>query len=386
MTHNLNSNSEITKLKQVEEELYESEKLISTIFESTADGLLAISASRNVIRANKKFRDMWGISSEMVEKGKDKELLSFVCNKILESEKFMRDVERLYGSFEESLDIIYLNSGNIFERYSSPLVLDDKIVGRVWSFRDITEIKKTAEDLEELAIELKHKNEELEQFAYVASHDLQEPLRVVSSYCQLLKEKCHKCKNVDNETKKWLNYTIDATDRMKTLIKELLDFSRIGRKDKPFEKVDLNEIVEEVKDDFKFLIKETNTTIIVEEKLPYINCIRFRIKQLIYNLISNSIKFRGEKAPLINISFCEEKEKWLFCIKDNGIGIDSKYYDRIFEIFKRLYSREEYPGTGIGLALCKKIIETHNGKIWVNSVVSKGSSFYFSLPKSTYIN
>lgn len=232
------------------------------------------------------------------------------------------------------------------------------------------------------AIKLKYSNEELEQFAYVSSHDLQEPLRVVSSYCQLLKERCKDCKNMNNETKKWINYIVEATERMKILIKELLDFSSIGRKDKPFEDIDLNKIIKNVEKDLKFLIKDTNTKIIIKEPLPIINGIKFRIKQLFYNLINNSIKFKSDKDPLIEISFCEEKDsKWLFCVKDNGIGISSKYFDRIFGLFKRLYSREEYPGTGIGLALCKKIVETHGGKIWVDSKVNKGASFYFILEK-----
>ncbi len=237
--------------------------------------------------------------------------------------------------------------------------------------------------IKNIEIELRHSNEELEQFAYVASHDLQEPLRVVSSYCQLLKERCKECENMNEETKKWINYIIEATERMKTLIKELLDFSSIGKKDKPFEDIDLNKIIKNVEKDLKFLIKDTNTKIIIEESLPVINGIKFRIKQLFYNLINNSIKFKSDKDPLIEISFCEEEDnnEWLFRVKDNGIGISSKYFDRIFGLFKRLYSREEYPGTGIGLALCKKIVETHNGKIWVESKVGKGASFYFTLKK-----
>ncbi len=242
-------------------------------------------------------------------------------------------------------------------------------------------IEKQDNKIRNIAIELRHKNEELEQFAYVASHDLQEQVRVVSSYCQLLEEKCKECEKMDGETKKWINYIVEATERMKVLIKELLDFSSIGTKDKPFEDIDLNKIIKNVEKDLKFLIKDTNTKIIIEKPLPTINGIKFRIRQLFYNLINNSIKFKSDKDPLIEISFCEKDNKWLFCIKDNGIGISSKYFDRIFGLFKRLYSREEYPGTGIGLALCKKIVETHNGRIWVGSKVNKGASFYFVLGK-----
>lgn len=250
---------------------------------------------------------------------------------------------------------------------------------------DMSERLKFEKDVLELTDELKHSNQELEQFAYVASHDLQEPLRVVSSYCQMLEEKYKEYHtDIDEEIEKWFSYISEATTRMKCLIKELLDFSRVGRKDKPYENIDLNGLINEVKKDFAITIQETKAEIIVEH-MPSIFAIRFRIYQLFHNLISNSLKFRSTDPPNINISFCDEGEMWLFCVKDNGLGIDSSHYDRVFGLFKRLYSREEYPGSGIGLALCKKIIEIHRGNIWVDSEVGKGSSFYFSLPKEKKI-
>ena len=373
--------------KKTSKELKDKNRFINEIILSVNEGVVVYDEKFNILLWNKYMEDTYGYKLEEVF---NKNVFDLFPD--LKGTKIEKNFKRaLKGEFVKTKNIEYPHreSGEIISSQSEvcPHISGEgKIIGIISVVKNITEEIKQKKIIKLTTNELKHKNKELEQFAYVASHDLQEPLRVVSSYCQLLKEKCHKCKNIDDETRKWLNYTIDATDRMKTLIKELLDFSRIGRKDKPFEKVDLNEIIEEVKNDFKILIKETNTTIIIEKKLPYINCIRFRIKQLIFNLISNSIKFGGKKTPLINISFYEEKGEWLFCIKDNGIGIESKYYNRIFEIFKRLYSREEYPGTGIGLALCKKIIETHNGKIWVDSVVNKGSSFYFTLPKSEYNN
>lgn len=283
-------------------------------------------------------------------------------------------------------EYVFIKKGNININVSvnSASVKDEigNFVHTICFLRDIGEDKKYEEAMKEVADELQHSNQELEQFAYVASHDLQEPLRVVSNYCEMLRDKCKDCSKKDEETEKWITYTIDATIRMKNLIKELLDFSRVGRKDKPFEKADINKIIKNAVNDFKVLIAETNAVIEVEDNFPVINCIEFRIGQLFHNLISNAIKFRGKKIPNINISFCEEGEHYLFCVKDNGIGISSKYFDRIFGIFKRLYSRDEYPGTGIGLALCKKIVETHNGTIWVDSHVNKGASFYFTLPKN----
>jgi light-regulated signal transduction histidine kinase (bacteriophytochrome) len=169
--------------------------------------------------------------------------------------------------------------------------------------------------------------------------------------------------------------------RMRTLIKELLDFSRVGRRDKPFENVSVEEVIQEALTDYQMVIKDNDAKIVIGDNLPTIFAIRFRIKQLISNIISNSLKFRSDKQPVINIDYCIDHDHWLFCIKDNGIGIDPQYFDRIFGIFKRLYSRDEYPGTGIGLALCKRIVETHGGKIWVDSEENKGTCVYFTIPR-----
>jgi light-regulated signal transduction histidine kinase (bacteriophytochrome) len=173
---------------------------------------------------------------------------------------------------------------------------------------------------------------------------------------------------------------------MKTLIKELLDFSRVGRKDQPFEKLNLDELIQEVIIDFHLYIEETEAEIIIEENMPEIYGIRVRIKQLFHNVISNALKFRSSEKPKIFVSCCDEKNCWMFCISDNGRGIDPEYFERIFGLFKRLYSRDEYPGTGIGLALCKKIVETHGGKIWVDSKVDGGTSMYFTISKSIKVD
>lgn len=257
----------------------------------------------------------------------------------------------------------------------------------IWAFqiapnRVVVQFTEVSERMAK-EVELRKSNEELEEFACVASHDLQEPLRVVSSYCQLLKEKHYS--GMDEESKKYLDYSISSVMRMKTLIKELLDFSRVGRKDKPFEKINLQELLEEVLCDFEVTLKETKAEIIIESNMPNVMGISFRMKQLLHNIISNSLKFRSDKEPIIRIGCCEDSKRmnhWLFYIKDNGIGIESRYYDRIFGVFKRLYSREEYPGTGIGLALCKKIVEAHGGEIWVESEKGEGTCVYFTISKS----
>lgn len=269
-------------------------------------------------------------------------------------------------------------------RTTSIIDEDQHFIHTIFFVIDMTERIKSENELVKLANELQSSNQELEQFAYVASHDLQEPLRVLSSYCQLLKEKYDSVVNhpKDLETERYFSYIIESTSRMRTLIRELLDFSRVGRKDRPFEFVDINEIIQEILEDYELSIKEKRAQIIIEDPLPEkVFAIRFRIKQLIGNLVSNSLKFVGKKDPVIRIGCCEENNEWLFYVSDNGIGIDSQYFDRIFGIFKRLYSREEYPGTGIGLALCKRIVEAHGGKIWVDSTVGEGTCMYFTIAK-----
>ena len=375
---------DVTERRSVEDALRDSEKLISTIFESTADGLLVVSTSGDVICTNKKFKNIWDIPEEIIKKKKDRELLKFIYGKILEPKKFMNDVERLYDSFEESLDTVYLNSGKIFECYSSSIVLNNKIVGRVWSFKDITEREKIAESLKKIAVELQQSNEELEEFAYVASHDLQEPLRIIASYCQLLKEKYYH--GLGKEGQKYIDYTVSSAIRMKILIKELLDFSRVGKKDKPFEYVDVKNILQETLTDYQIIIADSGAKIIINDDLPVVFVVRFRMRQLISNIISNALKFKSNRSPVINMGCRDDNNFWLFYIKDNGIGIDSKFYDRIFGVFKRLYSIDEYPGTGIGLALCKRIVETHGGKIWVDSEEGKGTCIYFTIPKSVKLS
>ncbi len=281
---------------------------------------------------------------------------------------------------DEEYDMIRKDGDIINVTIKSVMTIDEE--GRkhtICFIADITKQKEIQKRLRESLLELRKSNEELEEFAYVASHDLQEPLRVVASYCQLLQEDYYDI--LDDDGKTYVDYAVESAVRMKTLIKELLDFSRVGRRDKPYEYVSIKEIIEESIIDYQMAINDHNAKIIVEDEMPVVFAIRFRIKQLIANIISNALKFKSDKSPVINIYCCDEGSFWLFCVKDNGIGIESQFFDRIFGIFKRLYSRDEYPGTGIGLALCKKIVETHGGKIWVDSEENKGTHIYFTIPK-----
>jgi len=246
------------------------------------------------------------------------------------------------------------------------------------AIRDITDQKNAAIALKEYATRLEISNKELEQFAYVASHDLQEPLRNITNYVSLLEK--GSLNNIDEDTQRYLGVVMRSADRMKTLIRELLNFSRIGR-NRVIESVDVNTVVSDVITDLNLIIVETKAKI-KTVKLPVVQANSTELKQLFQNLLINAMKFKStERNPNIEIN-CEDKEDdWQFSVSDNGLGIADEHLPKIFLIFQRLHSEKEYPGTGIGLATCKKIVELNDGQIWVESELSKGSTFYFTLPK-----
>jgi signal transduction histidine kinase len=229
-------------------------------------------------------------------------------------------------------------------------------------------------DLKQRTVELIRSNNELEQFAYVASHDLQEPLRMVTSYVQLLEDRYSD--KLDEDAKEFIAFAVDGTNRMRNLIHSLLEYSRINQS-RPFEKIKLNNLLDSVLLDLKKQI-EQNNAIIKIDKLPNIHGDAVLIAQLFQNLISNAIKFKNTRDPEIHILGKKVNNEYLFTVKDNGIGIPSEYSNKIFVIFQRLHTKDKYPGTGIGLAICKKIVEQHGGKIWMESEVGHGSNFHFT--------
>lgn len=237
--------------------------------------------------------------------------------------------------------------------------------------------KKVQERLKQMVKELERSNAELQQFAYVASHDLQEPLRMVSSYTQLLGRR-YKGK-LDADADEFIAYAVDGAARMQMLINDLLEYSRVGTKGKPFEMVNCLDVFDHAVSNLRMAIEESGA-VITHGELPTVMADTLQFTQLFQNLLGNAIKFRGKETPLIHISAVQKEGEWVFSIRDNGIGIDPQYVDRIFVIFQRLHSKEEYPGSGIGLAICKKIVERHGGQIWVESEPGKGATFYFTVP------
>ena len=230
----------------------------------------------------------------------------------------------------------------------------------------------------ELKIEkISRLNKELEAFAYSASHDLKEPLRVIAGFVGLL-EKRYK-DSLDEKAHEYIKYTIDGTKRMQALISDLLEYSRVGTKSTEFQPADCSLILSKAILDLKVAIEES-CAVVTHDNLPTITADASQLTSLFQNLIGNAIKYRSAEAPRIHVAAKKSANEWVFSVRDNGIGIDPKFNDRIFVVFQRLHASGEYSGTGIGLAICKKIVERHDGKIWVESEPGKGSTFYFTIP------
>ena len=224
--------------------------------------------------------------------------------------------------------------------------------------------------------ELARSNAELEQFAYVASHDLQAPLATIASYAQLL-EKRYK-DQLDSKASKFIDNIVHGCTRMQTLIDDLLEYSRVGRSRKPFQLTDCNYAVEQALANLQGAIRETQAVVTYSE-LPAVMGDISQLVQLFQNLVGNSIKYRHDAPPVVHITACKQEKDWLFSVSDNGIGIATQHQARIFQIFQRLHTQKEYSGTGIGLAICQKIVERHGGYIWVESKPGQGSTFYFTV-------
>jgi PAS domain S-box-containing protein len=264
-----------------------------------------------------------------------------------------------------------------------------KLKGYAKITRDITEQRKLVADIKELndlkatlnnnLDELKRSNEDLQQFAYVCSHDLQEPLRVISNYSQLLAKR-YTNKVLDHTAVEFIEITIDAAKRMQGLINDLLAYSRVQSRPREFETVDCNEVLKKVLANLMIPIEEVGAIVQVDQ-LPSVRADASQLQQLFQNIIGNAIKFRQTQTPEVSITFQMDSTRYIFAIKDNGLGFDAKYADRIFIMFQRLHAREAYPGSGMGLAICKKIVERHKGQLWVESKTGEGSTFYFALPK-----
>jgi light-regulated signal transduction histidine kinase (bacteriophytochrome) len=272
------------------------------------------------------------------------------------------------------------SDGGVFDAYlEAYLVRDDQ--GEplcVTAFvMDVSERKRHETELASLLDELRRSNEDLQQFAYAASHDLQEPLRIIAGFSQLLSRRYSG--KIDKDADEFIHFIVDGAERMQALIEDLLEYSRVHTRAGAMAPVDLREVLKYSMDNLKMSIEESGAAVHVGE-LPIVTADKRQLTQLFQNLLHNAIKFKAQEPPEITVSSQLRGGEWLVVVRDNGLGVDAEYAERIFEVFKRLHSRGEYPGTGVGLAICKRIVERHKGRIWVEPAPGGGSSFCFTLP------
>jgi light-regulated signal transduction histidine kinase (bacteriophytochrome) len=260
--------------------------------------------------------------------------------------------------------------------YATKIKLIDKL------HNSLSELDRAKKDLEQKAQELARSNDALREFAYAISHDLKEPLRGIDGFVKLLAKR-YKGK-LASDADNFIEYTVDGVKRMQLMIKDLLEYSLVGTKVKDLEPTDSALVIEQALLNLQTAIEESGAEV-TYDPLPEVRADASQLTRLFQNLIGNAIKFRGKEALKIHISSEQRDNEWIFSVRDNGIGIDRDHFGRIFVIFQRLHTREEYDGTGIGLALCKKIVERHGGRIWVESETGKGSTFYFTIPTDSTI-
>jgi PAS domain S-box-containing protein len=372
---------DLTEKKQAEENL---QKLHRAIDEIEDYAIILLDLDGNILNWNKGAQNIKGYKAKEII---GKNFRQFYTLEDLDNKKpdKLLEVAREKGRADDEGWRVCKGGDVFWASVSITAIHDDnrEVKGYSKVTRDLTERKLAAEKLQQHSKELEVKNHELNQFAYIASHDLQEPLNTVKSVLSILRDNYED--TFDETGKDLLNYIAESTVRMGDLIKGLLDFGRLGQHGKQ-EEVALNKLVDEVQADLKNRIEKTNATIKVG-KLPTINAFKVEVRLLLQNLISNGIKFhRKDTPPVIEVRAEAKNNQWVFCIKDNGIGIPEKYMDKLFMIFKRLPTEAEYEGTGIGLAHCKKVVTLHKGDIWVESVENQGSSFYFTLPLNNQID
>ncbi len=381
----------ITDRKIQEESLRESNERFEYASKATSDVIWDWNLQNNkVIRAGNGMHELFGYDSETISRDNNfwaKHVHPEDLNRVIERrEKILNETQEIY--WEDEYRFLKSDGKYSFVHDKGFIIRDEKNipVRMTGATQDISERKEVEILLKELnnkleirAEELEKSNSELERFAYVASHDLQEPLRMVTSFLALLEKKYNH--QLDSTAQQYIHFAVDGASRMKVLIMDLLQYSRTSRSRDAVGNTDMNSVLKEVLQTFDEKIKELKAEFRVST-LPILpNTRRTQMVQLMQNLVGNALKYHGNKKPEIEISAAENEKDFIFCVKDNGIGFDKKYAERIFVIFQRLHSRSEYSGTGIGLSICKKIIEIHGGNIWVESEIGKGSSFYFSIPK-----
>ncbi len=369
--------------RRAEEALRRSERLFVQLFELAPDGLVVVDAGGRITRVNAQTEKLFGYGRDELL-GQPMEILlpeRYRGRHVSQREGYMKEPRQrpmgagleLWGRHKDAsefpVDIML-----------SPLQTSHgcQVLSVV---HDITARKRDEERIRRYAEDLRRSNQELEHFAYVASHDLQEPLRTVASFAQLLSRRYQG--RLDADADDFLGFMADGAARMQTLINDLLAFSRVGTRGKPFEPVPCEKVLQAALANLELAIAESGA-VITHDPLPTVLADESQWVQLLQNLLGNAIKFRRPaETPRVLLGVARQPGAWHFSVRDNGLGIAPQYFERIFIIFQRLHSRDTYPGTGIGLAICKKIVERHGGRIWVESEPGHGATFHFTIPDRT---
>jgi len=384
---------DITQRKNQERELEETKGRLEAIIGQMPVGIIVTEAgSGKVLFANEETQNIYGLGFSLTDiKGFDE--YNRLGRHHLDGELYQTDeypfVRSLNGEVvrNELSEIVRTDGSKGYISSSSAPVYDFRgaIVASVGLSIDVTmqvrvqrERDRLLAELEEHSRKLQRSNAELQQFAYVASHDLQEPLRMVTAYLSLIEKRYGN--RLDGNAREYMDYAIEGGLRAKDLVRDLLEISRIESQAKPMTVTDMNGVMDTVSSNLSVQIAEEHATV-SHDQMPNVIADEAQMTILLQNLISNGIKFHGDGNPRVHVS-CENKnDRWLFAVEDNGIGIDPQFKDKIFVIFQRLHSRDEYEGTGIGLAIAKKIVERHGGRIWFESLAGEGTTFFFTIPK-----
>ncbi|KVN88855.1 hypothetical protein WJ68_04825 [Burkholderia ubonensis] len=371
---------DIAARNETERALRDSEKRFRATFQQAAVGIAHVAPDGRWLRVNEKLCDIVGYTRE--------ELLSLTFQDITHPDDLGADLAQVRQVLDGQIDTYtmekrYLRKGGseVWIALTVSLVRDD--AGTPDYFisvvEDIQRRKVAEEELRERTAELARSNQDLEQFAYIASHDLQEPLRAVSGSLQLLKRRYEG--KLDPRADEFIGHAVDGAVRMSALIGDLLAYSRVGRREDPRQLTECDEALSSALKNLSVAVRETGAQV-TRGSLPTVLANSTQLTLLFQNLVGNAIKFRRQDVPVqIHVGAEARDDAWVFRVADNGIGIEPQYFERIFLVFQRLHTRQDYPGTGIGLALCKRIVERHCGHIWVESEPGKGSTFLFTLPR-----
>jgi PAS domain S-box-containing protein len=367
----LGISEDITERKRADEELHRSRQMLEQVLANIPMGVFWKDTGSRYLGCNVMLARLAGLASPRDIIGRTDHEMPWRAD----AERYRADDREVMESGTPKLDYeepIPLPDGTVRWARTSKVPLSDRdghVIGMLGTFEDITERKRAQEELE-------RSNRELEQFAYVASHDLQEPLRMVSSFVQLLARRYGDLLDADGRS--YVEFAVEGAQRAQQLIDDLLKFSRVGTRGQDLRPIRADAALDQALANLSLAILESGAAV-EREPLPMVLADESQLAQVFQNLVANAVKFRGETPPRIRVTAARGEIGWVFAVADNGIGIEPRFHDRVFAIFQRLHTRKEFPGTGIGLALVRKIVERHGGRAWVESAPGAGATFYFTL-------